>query len=284
MRLAFLLILGASTALTAVASPLHIGGRGDPVLLVVGPEADEGLYLWPKGGGLGRYLARRGFDVWIVDGGALEVEIDEVRQATGAERVSLVGHGLGGTACFRYLVHNGPDVPLNSLMTLGAPTGLESSSPLRRVVFETVAARDLPRYSLLSFEPNPLPNADGDLFVGSMTALRGARLDALALRAREAGATGRSPALADLQEYIDGATELPAVGFPVLATCGGRDRMAPCEEAWRARDRLGGSFHKFGYMNLDGLPFGHLDLVLADEARRRVFPAVARFLREGDGE
>ena len=284
MRLAFLFMLMVSTALTAAASPLHVGGRGDPVLLVVGPEADEGLYIWPEGGGLARFLARRGFDVWIADGAELESAIDVVLQTTGTERVSLVGHGLGGTACYRYVIHNGSDVPLRSLVTLGAPTGLESSSAIRQAVFETVASREFTRYSQLSFEPSPFPRAGESLFHSSMTELRGPPTDVLARRAREAGSTTRTPALADLQAYIDGATELPAVDFPVLAACGGRDRMAPCEEAWRARDRLGGSFHKFGYMNLDGLPFGHLDLVLADEARRRIFPEVARFLRKERGE
>jgi len=284
MRTAALVVLCVLAASARAAEPTRVGGRGEPVLLVVGPEADEGLYHWPDGGGLGRYLARRGFDVWIVDGQDLDAAIDAVRRDTGDEAVSLVGHGLGGTACYRYLVRNGPDVPLRAMVTLGAPTGLESSSFLRRTVFEILAERDLPRYSLLGFEASPGGFAGEDLFGASMTQLRGDRQDELLGRAREAGATARDPVMDDLQSFVDGAAELPTVDFPVLAACGGRDRMAPCEEAWRARDQLNGAFHKFGYMNLDALPFGHLDLVLADEARRRVFPEVARFLRRGAPE
>jgi len=283
MRLAPLALLCAlATAPLAASEPLHVGGRGEPVLLVVGPEADEGLYLWPDGGGLGRFLARRGFDVWIATASGLPDSIAAVLEATGAPDVALVGHGLGGTACYRYLASQGADVPLRAIVTLGAPAGLESSSPMRQAVFDTLGGRELPRYSLLSFEASAFPEAGGDLFAASLTRLRGERLEDLRFRAREAGATVRAPAMADLPAYVEGAAALPAVDFPVLAACGGLDRIAPCEEAWRARDLLGGTFHKFGYMNLDGLSFGHLDLVLTEEARRRVFPEVARFLRRGD--
>ena len=263
----------------ASADPVYHAGTGDPVVLVVGPEADEDLYIWPEGGGLAPFLARRGFSVWIAGGENLAAAVEHVLSSSSEPTVSLVGHGLGGTAIYRYLVDNGAEAPLRSVVTLGAPAGLAPSSPLREAVFEA-AADGIPRWSLLAFQLSPFKHDDGDLFDAAMTA----RPDDEVIwrRAREAGALHAAPPMADLQSWIAGAATLPALGFPVLVTCGELDRMAPCEEAWRARDLLGGTFHKHGYMNLDGSDLGHLDLVLSDRARKRVFPVVVKFLRQGD--
>ncbi len=262
---------------------VRAGGAGDPVLLVLGPEADAGLYLEPGGRGLARSLARRGHAVWIAPAARLDDAVEQVLAASGAERLALVGHGLGGTACYLYLVRHGGDVPISALVTLGAPAGWTTRSPLVEAVVEALGDADRPRFSRLALLPSPLPAAGDDLFSAALTNVAPDQRDELLRRAREAGATQRDPALDDLAGWVSGAADLPRVSFPVLAACGERDRLAPCEEAWRARDALGEAalFHKFGSMNLDGLDFGHLDLVLADRARRRVDPVVARFLQRG---
>lgn len=279
MRLWFLLFALAMAAAPAEADPVHHAGTGSPVLLVTGPEADENLYAWPDGGGLAPFLARRGFSVWITPSEDLSGAIDQVIAAEGCVLVSLVGHGLGGTAIYRYLATAGEEPPIQSVAVIGAPAGLAETSPLRAAVFEA-AAQGVPRWSLLAFEPSPLEPAGVDLFAASMTARPG-DVD-IWRRAREAGALTSSPAMGDLEGWIAGAAALPAVSMPVLTVCGEKDRMAPCEEAWRARDKLGGTFHKVGYMNLDGGDFGHLDLILSQRARRHVFPLVKRFLDGGE--
>lgn len=261
------------------AEPVHHAGTGDPVILVTGPEADENLYVWPGGGGLAPFLARRGFSVWIAGSEDLAGDIDHVIAAEGCVQVSLVGHGLGGTAIYRYLTLAGDEPPIRAVVVLGAPVGLAETSPLRAAVFEA-AAEGVPRWSLLAFEPSPLTPAGTDLFAASMTA-RPSDTD-IWRRAREAGALTSSPAMTDLEGWIAGAADLPEVAFPALTVCGEKDRMAPCEEAWRAREQLGGTFHKVGYMNLDGGDFGHLDLILSDRARKHVFTVVKRFLERGE--
>lgn len=279
MRLLLLGLLIAMSAGTAGADPVHHAGAGEPVVLVAGPEADENLYAWPDGGGLAPFLARRGFSVWIAAGDDIGGAIDHVIAAEGSEQVSLVGHGLGGTAIYRYLTQAGDEPPIHAVVVIGAPVGLAETSPLREAVFEA-AAQGVPRWSLLAFEPSPLAHAGEDLFAAAMTA----RPDDTDIwrRAREAGALTSSPAMGDLEGWIAGAAELPAVEFPVLTVCGEKDRMAPCEEAWQAREQLGGTFHKVGYMNLDGGDFGHLDLMLSDRARKHVFGVVKRFLERGE--
>jgi pimeloyl-ACP methyl ester carboxylesterase len=262
----------------AAADPQFVGGRGRPVLLVAGPEADPGLYRWEDGGGLAPYLVRRGFAVWLADGEELARAVDAVRERSGAERVALVGHGLGGTACYRYLAESGDGV-VAALVTLGAPAGWTDRSPLLDEVLAGLSDPDVARYSSMAGRPSATTGED--LFASAFTALPADRLPALTERAREAGAVSRRAALDDLESWADLAEALPAGEAPALLLCGELDRIAPCEEAWRARDARGPSarVHKLGYMNLDGHDFGHLDLALTAEARRRVFPRVARFLR-----
>lgn len=285
------LLLTAMAALVAAlpaaaVEPTLVGGRGQPVLLVLGPEADEGLYGWEgKGprprGGLAPYLARRGFQVWITTHDDLAAAIDHVRTASGAGQISLVGHGLGGTACYRHLATAGTTEGVAQLVTLGAPYRWSTRSPLLDEVLGELGDPDTARYSQLAgTETRTTP---GDLFAVSLSGLPVRRGPELLARAREAGAVTRRAALDDLPAWVAGASPLPTLEGRALLLCGEIDRIAPCEEAWRARDALGpnAAIHKLGYMNLDRLDFGHLDLILTPEARRRVFPVVARFLRAG---
>ena len=270
----------------AAMEPTLVGGRGQPVLLVLGPEADEGLYLWEeKGprprGGLASYLARRGFQVWITTHDDLATALDHVRATSGVDRISLVGHGLGGTACYHHLAAAGTADGVDRLITLGAPYRWSARSPLLDEVLAGLADPDTARYSQLAgTDARTTPD---DLFGVAFSGLPASRRPELLARAREAGAVTRRAALDDLAGWVAGASPLPTLDDRALLLCGEIDRIAPCEEAWRARDALGHAavIHKLGYMNLDRLDFGHLDLVLAPEARRRVFPVVARFLRAG---
>ena len=284
-RLACLLLALAIAPTAGAAAPVveHVGGRGSPVLLVTGPEADAELYQPDRhaseGRGLAGFLVRRGFSVWIADGEALAAAIEQVRAETGSEQLSLVGHGLGGTACYRHLATGGDAATVGGLVTLGAPFGWFDRSALLDEVIRAASRPDVMRYSQLSRIDSV--TVGGDLFSASMTALVPDRIDELRARASETGSAAPRAALDDLAGWVGVAADLPESPIPALLICGELDRIAPCEEAWRARDALGPSavFHKVGYMNLDGMDFGHLDLVLTPEARRRVFPVVARFLR-----
>ncbi len=276
-----LLALLIATPATA-AAPTHLGGSGPPVLLVVGPEADATLYTWAEigGPGLATALQRKGLSLWWADARDVGGAVAAVTSAAG-QAPWLVGHGLGGTACLRYVAETGADAPLAGLVVLGAPSAGGSPSPLKSTALQALQGAAAPRWSRLALRPSPWPDAGPDLFAAACTNLPAERHEELLRRAREAGAVERDAALDDLGTWIEPTATLPEVAFPALLACGERDRLAPCEDTLRAADQLGATFHKFGYMNLDRLDFGHLDLMLADEARTRVFPVVARFIRKG---
>jgi triacylglycerol lipase len=101
-----------------------------PVLLVHGYGCNRGLWL-PAA----RWLAGRGYRVSAINLGPLHCRIDDyapaiaaeiarVRVATGAARVALIGHSMGGLAARAYLRDceaRGEDPALAALITLGTP-------------------------------------------------------------------------------------------------------------------------------------------------------------------
>jgi pimeloyl-ACP methyl ester carboxylesterase len=101
-------------------------GRRLPVLLVHGYVCNRGAWWW-----FARRLAARGEAVWAVTlepvyasidvlAGVLAARIDELRTATGAPRVVLVTHSMGGLIARAYLRDHGA-AKVARLITIGAP-------------------------------------------------------------------------------------------------------------------------------------------------------------------
>jgi len=98
-----------------------------PVVLIHGVVTNDGMWFW-----LRRYLARhRVGPVYTVNYGPpladiesftaqLAAKIDQVRAATGAAGVALVGHSMGGLVARAYLRRYG-DERVTQLMTIGTP-------------------------------------------------------------------------------------------------------------------------------------------------------------------
>lgn len=101
-----------------------------PVILIHGYGCNRGLWL-PAA----RWLAGRGYQVSAISlvplhcriddyAPAIAAEVARVRAATGAARVALVGHSMGGLAARAYLRDcdaRGEDPALAALVTLGTP-------------------------------------------------------------------------------------------------------------------------------------------------------------------
>lgn len=101
----------------------------EPVILVPGFSGQDWVY-WNV---FRRRLERDGFPVFTVtfpglglqditeSGDTLEARVSEVREATGAERVHLVGHSLGGLVIREVVQNRGVTEPVASCATLGTP-------------------------------------------------------------------------------------------------------------------------------------------------------------------
>jgi pimeloyl-ACP methyl ester carboxylesterase len=96
-----------------------------PILLVHGYLLTSGSW-WA----LRRWLVQRGHSVYVLDldlfcaidryAGVLRDRIDAICAATGARRVLLVGHSMGGLAVRAYLRAHGTD-RVGGVVTLGSP-------------------------------------------------------------------------------------------------------------------------------------------------------------------
>lgn len=109
-----------------------------PVVLVHGTRADRAMN-WPY---LGPALADRGLCVYSVDlpdrgqapiadsVAAVAQRVDEVRAATGAAKVSLFGHSLGGLVARDWVVRGGGAGLVDDVVTMGTPhTGYYTEPP-----------------------------------------------------------------------------------------------------------------------------------------------------------
>jgi len=106
---------------------LHVSpGEGTPVVLVAGYLENSGQ-MWL----LGRRLRARGFRTVHVDLPStlhgiernarwLRGRIDAILAETGAERVALVAHSMGGVIG-RTLVHQDPDPPVATVVSIASP-------------------------------------------------------------------------------------------------------------------------------------------------------------------
>lgn len=104
-------------------------GESEPVILVPGFSGQDWVY-WNV---FRRRLERDGFPVYAVtfpglglqdletSGDTLEARIEEVREATGADRVNLVGHSLGGLVIREVVQRRDVREPVAACATLGTP-------------------------------------------------------------------------------------------------------------------------------------------------------------------
>ena len=105
-----------------------VEAAGTPILLVHGMADNRAIFTL-----LTRGLRRRGFHRVIssnypittndirVAAGLLHDEVEAVVEATGYERVHVIGHSLGGLIARYYLQRLGGDQRVHTLVTLGTP-------------------------------------------------------------------------------------------------------------------------------------------------------------------
>ena len=105
-----------------------VTAAGTPILLVHGIMDNRSVFSV-----FGRALRRRGFGrVHAVNYGILTGDlrdaardlrkaVEEIRESTGAEKVHIVGHSLGGMIARYYVQRMGGDEAVDTLVTLGSP-------------------------------------------------------------------------------------------------------------------------------------------------------------------
>jgi len=293
--------------------------RAAPVVLGHGTAMCRACWDLAPDRSLARYLAARGHDVWMVeyrgsgasrgdasagawrfavDQHALEdvpALVDKVREVSGAERVSWVGHSLGGIVLYGYAQVHGTDA-LERVVTIGSPCrigrGRGPMMNLGRFLFSLmVPGWRLPlrflgwlvlpfgvylKDPLTRFFCNPAFTSQEDMAILMARGVTDLPNDLLR-QYRRWMSTGE-------MSLNDGTRleQAPAsVDVPLLVLGSAGDSMVP-PRAFVPGFELSPAKHKacrvFGSSGDAAPPLGHIDLLITRQASLHVFPEVAQWL------
>jgi pimeloyl-ACP methyl ester carboxylesterase len=187
------LVEWAMSALVSAARPAGFlplpGARGPrPIIVLHGYAMNRANFVplaWRlRRAGLGPVF---GFEYWTLGrtaAGARQLGwfVDQVRAATGAADVDIIGHSMGGVVARYYLAFGGGDAAIHQLVTLGSPhagsdaSGFGVGHPTRELVFgskltQRLAAAPVPEHAHVT---TILSTADALVPAGSQPEVAGA--------------------------------------------------------------------------------------------------------------
>ena len=292
--------------------------RREPVLMVHGIAANRYNFDLTDDLSLAQHLARRGFDVWMVElrgrGFSMrprlfsklrydwsfdeyaEKDLPAAAQAilrtTGARRLHLVGFSTGALACYAWLSDAHRSVEVASMVSLAGPSSFKRASKALsgQVIrmFRFLRHRFLMRLSapLGGFLPigiihNP-ENTDRPVQRRAMVNMIAnfSRNELLQYSDWIQNDTFRA-----IDQRRDYRAELPRITVPILFLAGPRDALAPPDAVKAAFDAVGSQDKQFQICSrAQGMQvnYGHFDLVIGDRARNEVFPLIARWIEGHD--
>lgn len=299
-------------------APAH----AEPVILCHGLAANRfNLDFFEDGSGsdrrsLARYLARRGFDVWLLElrGTGLarvpkgadwsiddEVEedlptaIEAVLRETGAQRLFWVGHSKGGIMQYLLQGRRRPGhEKVAGLVAIGSPGTVEyqRAGVAGLVLVGRLLTSVLDRIPMRLLAVPLLPFAELIHFLGRRVLRVIDALDARVLRRLFANLPADiSRGVANqLMEWVSEPertlvgledASLREVRVPMLLVAGSLDPLAPPPAVEHVARRVGSSdvtFRVMGRAHGAAVEYGHGDLIIGDHAPEEVFPMVGDWL------
>ncbi len=292
--------------------------RPVPVILAHGIAMNRRFWDMTPAISLARHLARRGHDVWIAeyrgdgtarhDGGGRPYDfsldhhvledapemIEHVCGLTGAERVSWVGHSMGGIILYGYVQAFGTS-RLHRLVTVGSPCRMKRGAHLPAPAWLTGLALAGPRFPLRPFTQLTLPYSVylKDVFLGRFYAVRHTRtaevaqlftvgVESISGRLLRQFARWQELGRMELDDGSAAIDDAPDdIDVPLLVIAGAGDRLVSPKAAIPAYERAPVDDKELwivGGEGDDAPPLGHNDLIASENGRHWVYPRIAGWL------
>jgi pimeloyl-ACP methyl ester carboxylesterase len=266
---------------------------------------------------LARFLAGRGFDVWVPslrgtglsehrDDDASPVDFDtyvtwdvpavlgHVRTVTGASTVDWVGHSMGGLLLYAHLARGGEGVA--RAVTLGSPAGRILDGELERLVrrlepaaghlswapLNTVTRSTLPLQGAFEGPVERLlinrDNVTPETWRRFLAVGVDDVPDALGAQFAHWVTSGRFDSRDGALDYLEG---LARVDLPIFVVAGKVDGIAPPWAVRPAYERIVSREKRWmvlGEANGQAADYNHMDMLLGERAAVELWGAVADFL------
>lgn len=226
----------------------------------------------------------------------LPAAIAEIQAQTGAERVGYIGHSMGGMVGAIYLATT-PEPPLYAFVALGSPVAFDRLDALNS------AALTAARYSPLPWVDSEMggrlraqlgdkPITPVDAFVDEQLfndIAPGQRPKVYAELSspmtqgemRQLGEMAASGGLSDATGTQDHLSPLADVQIPAQVWAGSADLVALPWQVRPLSEHLGDAEYVLaGTESGFSVDYGHLDLILGDNAASEVYPMLNQFLLE----
>ena len=223
--------------------------------------------------------------------------IEFVRQKTHSPDIHWAGHSLGGMVAYGYIL-NDLGNHIKRLVTFGAPT-LGSPLPIGLELFSKTKplSRFIPRLPItgVPFIAKLAPRLFR--YVAAQVTSHAKNIPkedvyGLASMAMEPIETTLLVQLADYIHEIQSASksskflywnQLENITCPTMLIAGTKDYLAPLQEIERTCEGIGAHRKELVICGKDNgfeLDYGHIDLVLARNARKEIYPHVARWFED----
>ena len=301
---------------------LRHAADGPPVLIVHGISSNHYCWDLDPSRSLGLYLAEHGYDAWLLDtrghGDArhppdkkilwgnwdiddyalhdLPTAIDYILSETGRQRLSYVGHSLGGIIAAIYASQGGDD-KLNALVVVGSPVDFRDPDPVLLLSGQSMALGGSllpvvytpPMARMMDITGRHIPLVPEEYLYNPANMDREAASRMMetvvsplwAGEMRQFGSILREARFQSTDGSVDHLADMHRIHTPTLVIAGRADRVAPPDRVKAYYESIGSDQRRFVVAARENgfqQDYGHLDLPLGDRASVEIYPLILDWL------